>query len=123
MRLTGKPPGGSDHTGLRTQVISQLSALFWSQTKNGLRRTHSPTTKTKDILVTAENADAGDSTNMATDPVCLAIIDEDATTPTSTYRDENYYFCCNYCKRQFDENPRRYSRISHDISVDLGSMK
>jgi YHS domain-containing protein len=89
----------------------------------GLSPTHSPTTKTKDILVTAENADAGDSINMATDPVCLAIIDEDATTPTSTYRNENYYFCCNYCKKQFDENPRRYSRISHDISVDLGSMK
>jgi len=60
---------------------------------------------------------------MATDPVCLAIFDEDNATATSVYRDEKYYFCCNYCKKQFDENPRRYSRISHDISVNLDQCK
>jgi len=60
---------------------------------------------------------------MATDPVCLAIVDEDNATATSVYRDEKYYFCCNYCKKQFDENPRRYSRISHDISVNLDQCK
>ena len=60
---------------------------------------------------------------MATDPVCLAIFNEDNATATSVYRDEKYYFCCNYCKKQFDENPRRYSRISHDISVNLDQCK
>ena len=60
---------------------------------------------------------------MATDPVCLAIFDEDNAKATSVYRDEKYYFCCNYCKKQFDENPRRYSRISHDISVNLDQCK
>jgi YHS domain-containing protein len=59
---------------------------------------------------------------VATDPVCLAIFDEDDATPTSTYKDQKYFFCCNYCKRQFDENPKRYSRLSLDLSVDLKSQ-
>jgi len=56
---------------------------------------------------------------MATDPVCLAIVDEDDAEFTSTYRDRKYYFCCNYCKKQFEENPKRYTRIANDVSVDL----
>jgi YHS domain-containing protein len=58
---------------------------------------------------------------MVTDPVCLAIFDEDDATPTSMYKNQKYHFCCNYCKRQFDENPQRYSRLSLDLSVDLNS--
>ncbi len=56
---------------------------------------------------------------MATDPVCLMIINEDGAEFTSVYRDQNYYFCCNWCKKKFDENPKRYSRICTDASVDL----
>jgi len=58
---------------------------------------------------------------MATDPVCLAIVDEDDAEFTSTYRDRKYYFCCNYCRKQFEENPKRYTRIANDVSVDLNS--
>jgi YHS domain-containing protein len=58
---------------------------------------------------------------MATDPVCLAIVDEDDAKFTGTYRERNYYFCCNWCKKKFEENPKRYTRISTDICVDLGS--
>lgn len=60
---------------------------------------------------------------MATDPVCLAIVDEDDAQYTATYRDQNYYFCCNWCKKQFEENPKRYSRIATDVSVDLMQTK
>lgn len=56
---------------------------------------------------------------MATDPVCLAIIDDDAVRFRSTYKGLEYAFCCDYCRKQFEENPKRYSRIAHDISVDL----
>jgi len=56
---------------------------------------------------------------MATDPVCLAIVDEEDAKFTSTYKDQKYYFCCNWCKKQFEENPKRHSRISHDVSVNL----
>jgi xanthine dehydrogenase accessory factor len=60
---------------------------------------------------------------MATDPVCLAIFDEEDAKATSMYRDVKYFFCCNFCKKQFEENPKRYSRISHDISVNLNQCK
>jgi YHS domain-containing protein len=56
---------------------------------------------------------------MATDPVCLMIVDEDETKFTSVYKEHMYYFCCNWCKKKFEENPRRYSRLAHDVSVDL----
>jgi YHS domain-containing protein len=58
---------------------------------------------------------------MATDPVCLIIVDEDDAKFTSSHRGQKYYFCCNWCKKKFDENPKRYTRISTDMSVDLGS--
>ncbi|HII99836.1 MAG TPA: YHS domain-containing protein [Methanoregula sp.] len=60
---------------------------------------------------------------MATDPVCLAIVDEDDAKFTAMYRNEKYYFCCNWCKKQFDENPKRYSRIATDVCVDLMQTK
>jgi len=60
---------------------------------------------------------------MATDPVCLAIVDEDDAKFTSTYREQKYCFCCNWCKKQFEENPKRYTRIAHDINVDLKSCE
>jgi len=56
---------------------------------------------------------------MATDPVCLAIVDEDDAKFTVTRKNQKYYFCCNWCKKQFEENPRRYSRIANDVSVNL----
>ena len=56
---------------------------------------------------------------MATDPVCLAIVEEENATFTSLYKDRKYYFCCNWCKKQFDENPKRYSRLGIDARVDL----
>ena len=60
---------------------------------------------------------------MKTDPVCFAILDDDKVTFKSTYRDTDYYFCCGYCKKQFDENPKRYSRLAHDFSVDLSQSQ
>jgi Cu+-exporting ATPase len=56
---------------------------------------------------------------MATDPVCLMIVGEDDAKFTSQYKEQKYYFCCNWCKQKFDENPKRYSRLANDISVDL----
>jgi len=57
---------------------------------------------------------------MATDPVCLMIVDEDDARFTSTYKDTKYYFCCNWCKKKFDENPKKYSRIAYDLNIEPG---
>jgi YHS domain-containing protein len=58
---------------------------------------------------------------MATDPVCFAIVDEENTAFTSSFKGTTFFFCCNYCKKQFDANPKRYSRIQADANVDLSS--
>ena len=58
---------------------------------------------------------------MATDPVCFMIVNEDEAKATAVYRNQTYYFCCNYCKKQFEENPKRYSRLGIDASVDISS--
>jgi YHS domain-containing protein len=55
---------------------------------------------------------------MPIDPVCPAIVDEDGALYTSEYNNQKYYFCCNYCRKQFEEKPSRYTRIAHDICVD-----
>lgn len=55
---------------------------------------------------------------MATDPVCFALVDEDSAQFSSMYKDREYYFCTNYCKKKFDENPGKYTRISSDINID-----
>jgi YHS domain-containing protein len=56
---------------------------------------------------------------MAHDPVCLAWVDEENPRFKGLYRDREYYFCTNYCKKKFEENPKRYTRIPSDL--DLGS--
>jgi Cu+-exporting ATPase len=57
---------------------------------------------------------------MATDPVCFAIVDDDDARFTSTYNDQEYFFCTNYCKKKFDENPKKYSRTACDLTIDSG---
>jgi len=57
---------------------------------------------------------------MAYDPVCLAWVDEENPRFKSLYRDKEYFFCSNYCKKQFDENPKRYSRIPSDLNLGTG---
>jgi Cu+-exporting ATPase len=57
---------------------------------------------------------------MATDPVCFAIIDDDSARFTSTYKNQMYYFCTNYCKKKFDENPKKYSRTAYDLNIEPG---
>jgi YHS domain-containing protein len=58
---------------------------------------------------------------MTTDPVCFAIVDEENAKHISTYRNIEYFFCCSWCKKQFEENPKRYSRLANDVRVDLNS--
>jgi YHS domain-containing protein len=57
---------------------------------------------------------------MATDPVCFAIVDDDSARFTSTCKNQMYYFCTNYGKMKFDENPKKYSRTACDLNIELG---
>jgi len=57
---------------------------------------------------------------MATDPVCFAIVDDDDTRFTSMYKDQKYCFCTNYCKKKFEENPKKFTRLACDLNIDMG---
>jgi YHS domain-containing protein len=57
---------------------------------------------------------------MATDPVCFAIIDEDTAQFRTMYKGKEYYFCTNYCKNQFLADPKKYTRLNTDISIEPG---
>ena len=57
---------------------------------------------------------------MATDPVCFAIVDEEDVRFASTYKNQKYSFCTNFCKKKFDENPQKYSRIPSDLNIEPG---
>lgn len=46
--------------------------------------------------------------NKATDPVCKMRVDKNNTKYFSEYKGENYYFCSENCKSQFDTNPKDY---------------
>jgi YHS domain-containing protein len=45
---------------------------------------------------------------MTRDPVCGMKIDEDEAAETSEYLGEEYYFCSEECKEEFDKDPARF---------------
>jgi len=55
---------------------------------------------------------------MATDPVCSMGVDEDEARCRASYRGTIYYFCSDFCRKKFEENPERYAKLAR--SLDLG---
>lgn len=54
---------------------------------------------------------------MPTDPACYMTVDED-TPYTTVYKGETFYFCTDFCRRKFDENPGKYAKLAFAIVVD-----
>jgi YHS domain-containing protein len=42
------------------------------------------------------------------DPVCGMLIDVETAAGSTTYEEQVYYFCSTECKREFDQNPKKY---------------
>ncbi|HOS81210.1 YHS domain-containing protein [Methanospirillum sp.] len=55
---------------------------------------------------------------MPTDPVCYMVVDEDEATIRSSYRGQEFFFCSEFCKKKFEEDPARYARLAR--SLDIG---
>jgi xanthine dehydrogenase accessory factor len=49
----------------------------------------------------------------ATDPVCGMAVEVKRAAHTATYKESDYYFCCEGCRRQFLEDPARYVGAGH----------
>ncbi len=45
---------------------------------------------------------------MAIDPVCKMVVEENQAAATSEYKGKKYYFCAVGCKKAFDQNPEKY---------------
>jgi YHS domain-containing protein len=46
---------------------------------------------------------------MTRDPVCGMRVEEQEAEATSEYLGEEYYFCSEECKEEFDRDPARYA--------------
>lgn len=46
---------------------------------------------------------------MVLDPVCKMTIDLSQAVATSEWKGQKFYFCSEYCKDEFDNNPQRYA--------------
>jgi YHS domain-containing protein len=52
---------------------------------------------------------------MAIDPVCKMEVDENRSKYGSRYKGKSYHFCTEGCKKTFDEDPEKYSRMVTEI--------
>ena len=55
---------------------------------------------------------------MATGPVCYMVVDEDEARARSSYKGQEYFFCSDFCRKKFEENPARYVKLAR--SMDIG---
>jgi len=46
---------------------------------------------------------------MPTDPVCYKVIDEDEAACRITHKGQEFYFCSDFCRKKFEENPGKYA--------------
>lgn len=49
---------------------------------------------------------------MSKDPVCGMNVDEKKAAGKSDYKGKTYYFCAVSCKKEFDQNPEKYVKVS-----------
>jgi YHS domain-containing protein len=45
-----------------------------------------------------------------TDPVCGMQVEEKEAAGKSDYNGEQFYFCCDDCKSEFERNPDQYAK-------------
>ena len=57
---------------------------------------------------------------MAIDPVCYADVDEETATQKTIYKGETYYFCTPSCRKKFEENPGKYTKLGQISKIDPG---
>jgi YHS domain-containing protein len=50
------------------------------------------------------------------DPVCGMKVDPNTTDIMTTYEGQEYYFCAEACRREFEDNPKRYQKPKSDKS-------
>ena len=49
-----------------------------------------------------------DSVNVHVDPICGMEVAENDAAAIAEYGGKTYYFCCEGCKEEFDQDPQQY---------------
>ena len=57
---------------------------------------------------------------VTTDPVCYGEVDEETASQVVTYKGEKYYFCTASCRKKFEENPGKYTKLGPSFKIDPG---
>ncbi len=47
---------------------------------------------------------------MTQDPVCGMDVQPEQAAGQSEFQGQTYYFCCDACKKRFDQDPKSYAR-------------
>ena len=55
------------------------------------------------------------------DPVCGMMIESETAADHSSFQGEEYYFCSDKCKQQFESDPGRYVSKSESSAADGGT--
>jgi P-type Cu+ transporter len=50
------------------------------------------------------------------DPVCGMDVEPDEAAGQSDFQGTTYYFCCNECKRKFDQRPEAFAKQTQKAS-------
>jgi P-type Cu+ transporter len=56
----------------------------------------------------------------AQDPVCGMFVDPDAASGHTSYKGQDYYFCCARCVHKFEQDPERYLQKAGSLSTVSG---
>jgi len=46
------------------------------------------------------------------------VVDEDETACRTHYQGQEFYFCSDFCRKKFEQNPGRYAKLAR--SLDIG---
>jgi YHS domain-containing protein len=57
---------------------------------------------------------------VAIDPVCYGEVDEDTAAHVVDYKGQKYYFCTASCRKKFEENPGKYTKLGPFFRIDPG---
>jgi Cu+-exporting ATPase len=57
---------------------------------------------------------------VATDPVCYAEVDEETAKHVASYKGQKYCFCTASCRRRFEEKPEKFTKLGPSFKIDPG---
>jgi YHS domain-containing protein len=100
-------------------AISLVAVIFMAGCTSNSQKNSSSSLMSAGAAKTADSKDSPQNvpTNSIKDPVCSMTLDlKSANIEKTEYQGTTYYFCSEWCKKSFAENPEKYIRKSAEMS-------